>query len=78
MFTYAKNGKLIEFEHRSLKLVFGFIKSAIDRDRIAYEERCRKNAENANKGAKKKAEKVQEKGANIDFKSLIETVSPSE
>lgn len=78
MFNYAKHGELIDFEHRSLKLVFGFIKSAIDRDKDAYEERCRKNAENASKGGKKKAENAREKGANMDFKALINSVSPTE
>ena len=53
MFIYAKYGELIDFEHRSLKLVFGFVKSAIDRDKASYEERCRKNAENGAKGGKK-------------------------
>ena len=78
MFTYAKYGELIELEHRSLKLVFGFIKSALDRDKESYEERCRKNAENASKGGKKKAEAYHEKGANMDLKALISTVSPIE
>ena len=77
MFIYAKYGELIDFEHRSLKLVFGFIKSAIDRDREAYKERCKRNAENA-KGSKKKEEKELPKGANMDFKALLETVTPSE
>lgn len=75
MFLYAEKGELIEFEHRSLKLVFGFIKSAIDRDRAAYEERCRINAENAAKSSKKKAEK--EKSANISYEKLIDTLTPS-
>ncbi len=78
MFIYAKYGELIDFEHRSLKLVFGFIKSAIDRDKAAYEEKCRKNAENASKGGKKKAENEQKVGANLNFKELLETVSTSE
>lgn len=78
MFTYAKNGELIEFEHRSLKLVFGFIKSAIDRDKIAYEERCRRNAENSNKGAKKNEEKQREKGANMSYDELLKNLTPAE
>ena len=79
MFIYAKYGELIDFEHRSLKLVFGFIKSAIDRDKTAYEEKCRKNAENASKGSKKKPEKEQTLvGANMDFKDLLQTITPSE
>ena len=79
MFIYAKYGELIDFEHRSLKLVFGFIKSAIDRDKTAYEEKCRKNAENASKGGKKKAENEQKLvGSNMDFKGLLQTVNPDE
>ncbi len=78
MFTYAKYGELIDFEHRSLKLVFGFIKSAIERDKAAYEERCRKNAENGSKGGKKKAEKEKEKGANMSYEQLIDSLTPTE
>ncbi len=76
MFIYAKYGELIEFEHRSLKLVFGFIKSAIERDKASYEDKCKKNAENGSKGGKKKAEK--EKGADVSYDKLINTLSPSE
>ncbi len=76
MFLYAKNGELIEFEHRSLKLVFGFIKSAIERDKVSYEEKCRKNAENGSKGGKKKAEK--DKGADMSYEKLLESITPSE
>ena len=78
MFIYAKYGELIDFEHRSLKLVFGFIKSAIDRDKAAYEEKCRKNAENGSKGGKKKAESYKEKGANMSYDELLETLTPAE
>lgn len=79
MFIYAKYGELIDFEHRSLKLVFGFIKSAIERDKAAYEEKCRKNAENGSKGGKKKAEKEQKLvGANMSLSDLLKTVPPSE
>lgn len=79
MFIYAKYGEELDFEHRSLKLVFGFIKSAIDRDKAAYEEKCRKNAENASKGGKRKAENGQKLvGANMDLKGLIQTITPSE
>ncbi len=55
MFSYAKNQTEPEFSDPSLKMVFGFMKSAFDRDREAYKERCKKNAENANKGEKKKS-----------------------
>ena len=81
MFVYAKYGELIDLEHRSLKLVFGFIQSAIDRDREAYKEKCRINSENAAKGGKRKAEKEKEKqnekpnGINMSFDQLIESIS---
>lgn len=89
IFIYAKYGEEIDFEHRSLKLVFGFIKSALDRDRDAYKERCKRNKENGAKSTKKKTNKLDEPptsetvnqhpvGANIDFKTLIETVPSSE
>ena len=78
MFIYAKYGELIDFEHRSLKLVFGFIKSAIDRDKASYEEKCRKNAENGSKGGKKKAENTKEKGANMSYEELVKTLTPAE
>ena len=78
MFTYAKYGELIDFEHRSLKLVFGFIKSAIERDKTAYEERCRKNAENGSKGGKKKAENTKITGANMSYDQLIVSIKHTE
>lgn len=74
MFVYAKYEELIDFEHRSLKLVFGFIKSAIDRDREAYKERCKKNAENA-KGGKKKEKS--EMGANMSYETLLSNLPQS-
>ncbi len=67
MIKYARNKEEFEFEHRSLKLVFGFIKSALDRDRQAYEERCKKNAENAAKAAKSR----EKKGAEMDYDTLM-------
>ena len=79
MFIYAKYGELLDFEHRSLKLVFGFIKGAIDRDKASYEEKCKKNSENASKGSKKKAEGCQKiADANMDFKGLLQTIKPME
>lgn len=74
MFKYARDREEIEFQHCSLKLVFGFVKSALDRDRAAYEERCRKNAENAAKGGKKKSEQA----ANMSYERLLSTLTPSE
>lgn len=79
IFIYAKYGEEFEFEHRSLKLVFGFIKSTLERDRISYEEKCKKNAENDAKGGKKKAENKQyEVNADISCLELLKTLSPSE
>ncbi|MGN1317284.1 MAG: DUF6291 domain-containing protein [Acutalibacteraceae bacterium] len=73
MFKYARNKEEFEFEHRSLKLVFGFVKSALDRDRLAYEERCKKNAENAAKAAKNRAKK----GAEMGYESLMDSLTTS-
>lgn len=78
MFLYAKYGEEFDFEHRSLKLVFGFIKNAIERDRVSYEEKCKKNAENGAKGGKKKAEKPKEVSADISCEELLKTLLPSE
>lgn len=78
IFIYAKYGEELEFEHRSLKLVFGFIKSALERDRVSYEEKCQKNAENGSKGGKKKAEKYHEVDADISCQELLKTLVPTE
>ena len=77
-FIYAKYGEEIDFEHRSLKLVFGFIKSALDRDREAYKERCKRNAENAKAGKKKADEKAKSVGASMSYEELIGTLTPAE
>ncbi len=75
MLIFAETGEEIEFEHRSLKMVFGFIKSAITRDKAAYEEKCRINAENGSKGGKKKVENQKQAGANLSMNDLINTLS---
>ena len=54
LFQYAKNGTMPEFSHNSLNAVFSFMKSTLDRDLKAYEERCRKNKENGSKGGRPK------------------------
>ena len=64
MVKYAKNEEEPEFENKTLYLVFTFIKNAIDRDKAAYEEKCKKNAENGRKGGKKKEEKL---NPNLEF-----------
>ncbi len=71
MLKYAKNEEEPEFDNQSLCLVFSFVKNAIDRDKAAYEERCKKNAENGKKGGKKTAENV---NPDLDFSSLLETI----
>ena len=78
MVKYAKNEEEPEFENKTLYLVFTFIKNAIDRDKAAYEERCKKNAENASKGGKRKAEiygKNEKYDANLDFSELLEKMN---
>lgn len=54
LFQYAKDGKMPEFSHNSLNAVFSFMKSALDRDKKAYEARCQKNRENGGKGGRPK------------------------
>lgn len=54
LFQYAKNGTMPEFSHNSLNAVFSFMKSALDRDLIAYEAKCKKNKENGAKGGRPK------------------------
>lgn len=77
MLHYAKTGEELEFESFSAKVVFCFIKSAIDRDKEAYEERCRKNAENGSKGGKKTAENHKsESERSLDFSSLVGSTRP--
>ena len=71
MVKYAKNEEEPEFENKTLYLVFTFIKNAIDRDKAAYEEKCKKNAENGRKGGKKKDEKL---NPNLDFTGLLGTL----
>ena len=71
MVKYAKSEEEPEFENKTLYLVFTFIKNAIDRDKAAYEEKCKKNAENGRKGGKKKDEKL---NPNLDFTGLLGTL----
>ena len=54
LFQYTKNGVVPEFSHHSLNAVFSFMRSALDRDLIAYEKRCQKNRENGAKGGRPK------------------------
>ena len=71
MVKYAKSEEEPEFKNKTLYLVFTFIKNAIDRDKAAYEEKCKKNAENGRKGGKKKDEKL---NPNLDFTGLLGTL----
>ena len=71
MIKYAKNEEEPEFENKTLALVFSFVKNAIDRDKTAYDVRCKKNAENGKKGGKKKDENI---NPSLDFSGLLETI----
>lgn len=69
---YAKNKTEPEFDDPTLSIIFSFVKTAIDRDKLAYEERCRKNAENAKKGASDRAKNSEQAtDPAYDFKSLL-------
>ena len=52
--SYAKDGTKPEFSHNALNGVFSFMKSALDRDRMAYEARCKVNQMNGKKGGRPK------------------------
>lgn len=51
MFEYEETGALPEFSG-ALQMAFSFIRSQMDRDREAYNEKCRKNAVNGAKGGR--------------------------
>ena len=76
IFKYAKNKTEPEFSDPTLSIIFSFVKAAIDRDNINYEERCKKNAENAKKGASAKAKASAEAPhPPHDFTGLLKTIS---
>ena len=61
LFKYAKEGIVPEFSHKSLNAVFSFMRSTLDRDRKAYEDRCKTNKANGQKGGRpKKPKKTEE------------------
>ena len=51
MFDYEESGIIPNFSG-ALAMAFSFIRSQMDRDREAYEEKCRKNTENGSKGGR--------------------------
>lgn len=51
MFEYERTGTEPEFTG-ALAMAFCFIRSQMDRDREAYAEKCRVNAENGKKGGR--------------------------
>ncbi len=53
MMKYARNQEEPQIESLSSKIIFSFVKNALDRDRAAYKEKCKKNSENRQKGSKK-------------------------
>lgn len=46
------NGVSHKFKDRSTELAWGFIVRQLDADRLKYDERCRKNRENGNRGGR--------------------------
>lgn len=73
---YAKNGEAPEFADPTLYIIFSFVKTTIDRDYALYEEKCKKNSENAKKGASAKANASAEAPyPPHDFKGLLKTLS---
>ena len=46
------NGVLHKFKDKSAELAWGFIVRQLDADRLKYDERCRKNRENGNRGGR--------------------------
>ncbi len=79
MIKYAKNETEPEFTDPTLSIIFSFIKTAVDRDKLAYEERCKKNAENARKGARNKEETTYKtESAPYSFDRLLKTVTQKE
>lgn len=54
LFKYAKEGEKPEFSHKSLNAVFSFMRTTLDRDRKAYEDKCKKNRANGQKGGRPK------------------------
>lgn len=51
IFEYEEVRSLPDFDG-ALAMAFSFIRKQLDRDREAYESRCRKNAENGAKGGR--------------------------
>ena len=51
MFEYEEVGSLPDFTG-ALAMAFSFIRSQMDRDRAAYEAKCKKNTENGAKGGR--------------------------
>lgn len=49
MIKYARTQEEPEIERLSSKIIFSFIKTALDRDRAAYKEKCKQNSENRKK-----------------------------
>lgn len=57
---YDQEGVIPEYEDRTLKMVFSFIKDRLDRDKAAYNERCERSRENGSKGGRPR------KGENLE------------
>ncbi len=59
----------------SVEMAFAFIKDAIDRDACAYEEKCRRNSINGQKGGRPKLSKQAPKAADAPLEETEEQTS---
>lgn len=55
IFNYEESGEIPDFSG-ALAMAFSFIRKQLDRDKEAYQDKCRKNAENGAKGGRPKKE----------------------
>ena len=75
MFRYAQNGELPEFDDPTLSIIFSFVKTALERDKATYEERCRKNSEAGKKSAEAKSKPLGSPLPPHDFAGLLKTLN---
>lgn len=52
IFRYERYGIVPDHLSDMLKVFFSFIKATLDRDRLAYEERCQQNSQNGKRGGR--------------------------
>lgn len=67
MVKYADQGIITDFDKSTdpqLAAAFIFVQTQLDRDRAAYEEKCKRNADNGMKGGRPPSAAVQEAAQN--------------